>query len=152
MADSLPHRDQVESLADILDEKGLNEIEYESSGLKIRVTRFPENTFPPPASPVPAGGGPVASSGDVAPPAAESESHLIRSPIVGTFYEAPSPDAAPFVSVGDRVSKGEVVCIIEAMKLMNEIEADRDGVVAELLVKNGQGVGYEEPLFRIAVG
>ena len=152
MADSLRHRDQVESLADILDEKGLNEIEYEATGVKIRVTRFPQNTFPPPAAPAPTGAGPVASGGEVDAPAAEGETHLIKSPIVGTFYEAPSPDAAPFVSVGDRVSKGEVVCIIEAMKLMNEIEADRDGVVAELLVKNGQGVGYEEPLFRIAVG
>ena len=152
MADSLRHRDQVESLADILDEKGLNEIEYEATGVKIRVTRFPQNTFPPPAAQAPPSAGPVASGGEVAPAAAEEESHLIKSPIVGTFYEAPSPDAAPFVSVGDRVSKGEVVCIIEAMKLMNEIEADRDGVVAELLVKNGQGVGYEEPLFRIAVG
>lgn len=152
MADVLRHREKVESLADLLDEKGLNEIEYESGGVKIRVTRFPANTFPPPASAPPPAAGPAASATEVAPPATEPESHLIRSPIVGTFYEAPSPDAAPFVSVGDRVSKGEVVCIIEAMKLMNEIEADRDGVVAELLVKNGQGVGYEEPLFRIAVG
>lgn len=152
MADSLRHRDQVESLADILDDKGLNEIEYEATGVKIRVTRFPANTLPPQGGAVPPATGPAASEGDADPPAPEGESHLIRSPIVGTFYEAPSPDAAPFVSVGDRVSKGEVVCIIEAMKLMNEIEADRDGVVAELLVKNGQGVGYEEPLFRIAVG
>lgn len=152
MADSLRYRDQVESLADILDEKGLNEIEYKTSNLKIRVTRFPPNSFPPPGAAVPPSTGTVESDKATESTPEEGTSHLIRSPIVGTFYEAASPGAAPFVSVGDRVSKGDVVCIIEAMKLMNEIEADRDGVVAELLVKNGQGVGYEEPLFRIAVG
>ena len=152
MADRLTYRGQVESLADILDEKGLNEIEYKTADVKIRVTRFPPNTFPPPGAAVPPSTGTVESDQAAESPPEERTSHLIRSPIVGTFYEAASPGAAPFVSVGDRVSKGEVVCIIEAMKLMNEIEADRDGVVAELLVKNGQGVGYEEPLFRIAVG
>ena len=152
MADSLRYRDQVESLADILDEKGLNEIEYKTSNLKIRVTRFPPSSFPPPGAAVPPSTGTVESDKATESTPEEGTSHLIRSPIVGTFYEAASPGAAPFVSVGDRVSKGDVVCIIEAMKLMNEIEADRDGVVAELLVKNGQGVGYEEPLFRIAVG
>ena len=152
MADRLTYRGQVESLADILDEKGLNEIEYKTADVKIRVTRFPPNTLPPPGAAVPPSTGTVESDQAAESPPEEGTSHLIRSPIVGTFYEAASPGAAPFVSVGDRVSKGEVVCIIEAMKLMNEIEADRDGVVAELLVKNGQGVGYEEPLFRIAVG
>ena len=152
MADRLTYRGQVESLADILDEKGLNEIEYKTADVKIRVTRFPPNTLPPPGAAVPPSTGTVESDQAAESPPEERTSHLIRSPIVGTFYEAASPGAAPFVSVGDRVSKGEVVCIIEAMKLMNEIEADRDGVVAELLVKNGQGVGYEEPLFRIAVG
>jgi acetyl-CoA carboxylase biotin carboxyl carrier protein len=76
----------------------------------------------------------------------------LTSPIVGTFYAAPSPDAQPFVRVGDRVKKGQVLCIVEAMKLMNEIESDVDGTISEILPKNGQPVEYGEPLFAIAEG
>ncbi len=84
--------------------------------------------------------------------AAEKENlggHLVESPIVGTYYEAATPDADPFVSVGSKVKKGDTLCIIEAMKLMNEIEADADGEIAEILVKNEEGVEYGQPLFRI---
>ena len=76
----------------------------------------------------------------------------MTSPIVGTFYAAPSPDAQPFVRVGDRVKKGQVLCIVEAMKLMNEIESDVDGTISEIYPKNGQPVEYGEPLFAIAEG
>lgn len=75
--------------------------------------------------------------------------HIVESPIVGTYYNAPSPDAAPYITVGSKVKKGDVLCIIEAMKLMNEIEADQDGEIAEILVENEQGVEYSQPLFRI---
>jgi acetyl-CoA carboxylase biotin carboxyl carrier protein len=75
--------------------------------------------------------------------------HVVASPIVGTFYAAPSPDSPPYARVGDRVSKGQVLCIIEAMKLMNEIESDADGVVSEIYPKNAQPVEYGEPLFGI---
>jgi acetyl-CoA carboxylase biotin carboxyl carrier protein len=84
-----------------------------------------------------------------AAPAAADDAHLVKSPIVGTFYRAAAPDAKPFVSPGDRVSKGQILCIVEAMKLMNEIESDCDGEILEALVANGQPVEYGEPLFRI---
>ena len=74
---------------------------------------------------------------------------MVASPMVGVYYAAPAPDKEPFVRVGDRVSKGDVLCIIEAMKLMNEITSDRDGVIVEICVENGQIVEYDQPLFRI---
>jgi acetyl-CoA carboxylase biotin carboxyl carrier protein len=83
--------------------------------------------------------------------AAPSNLHILTSPIVGTYYGAPSPDADPFVRVGDRVKKGQVLCIIEAMKLMNEIESDADGVVREIYPQNAQAVEFGEPLFGIEV-
>jgi len=75
--------------------------------------------------------------------------HLLRSPIVGTFYTSPSPDAEPYVRVGDRVKRGQVLCIVEAMKLMNEIESDEDGVIEKVFPKNAQPVEYGEPLFAV---
>jgi acetyl-CoA carboxylase biotin carboxyl carrier protein len=83
------------------------------------------------------------------PPEPESELHLVKSPIVGTFYGSPSPGAAPFVSPGDHVEKGQVICIVEAMKLMNEIEADASGEIVRCLVNNGQPIEYGQPLFSI---
>lgn len=80
----------------------------------------------------------------------EPNGNLVKSPLVGTFYAAPAEDAQPFVSVGDRVKKGQTVAIVEAMKLMNEIESEFDGTVTEVLVKNGEAVEYGQPLFRIA--
>jgi acetyl-CoA carboxylase biotin carboxyl carrier protein len=84
-----------------------------------------------------------------AAPAAETGAHIVKSPIVGTFYNAPSPDADPFVKVGDRVSSGQVLCIVEAMKLMNEIEADASGEIVKVYVNTGQPVEYGQPLFAI---
>lgn len=95
-------------------------------------------TVPPPAAPVE----PSASE-------PETELHIVKSPIVGTFYGSPSPGAAPFVSPGDHVEKGQVICIVEAMKLMNEIEADASGEIVRSLVTNGQAVEYGQPLFSI---
>jgi acetyl-CoA carboxylase biotin carboxyl carrier protein len=95
---------------------------------------------------VPAAQAPVAP----AAPAAEAENlHILKSPIVGTFYESPSPGSSAFVSTGDRVEKGQVICIVEAMKLMNEIEADASGEIVKRLVTNGQPVEYGQPLFAI---
>lgn len=100
---------------------------------------------PAPAHPVPAAAAqPLPSA-----PAAEEELHLVKSPIVGTFYGSPSPGAAQFVSPGDHVAKGQVICIVEAMKLMNEIEADATGEIVKCLVSNGQPVEYGQPLFSI---
>ena len=152
MADTRVVREEVEALADILDEKELTEIEYEGEGIRIRVARA--------AAPAPAavGTGPASAAEQPAPvshpstegPPADGSFQEIKSPMVGTFYVAPSPESPPFVELGSKVRKGQVVCIIEAMKLMNEIESDCQGVVAERLVENAEGVEFDQPLFRIA--
>ena len=142
-------RESIRALADLLEEKGLTEIEYEHHGLKVRVAR----------SGAPAEAYPVTRPVQAAPPAAtpdgaeeeDDATRSILSPMVGTFYAAPSPESPAFVQVGDRVRKGQVVCIIEAMKLMNEIESEFDGVVAERLVDDAHGVEFGQTLFRIRV-
>jgi len=98
------------------------------------------------AAPAPA---PAAAAPAQPTPEPESELHIVKSPIVGTYYGSPSPGAAPFVSPGDRVEKGQVICIVEAMKLMNEIEADAAGEIVRCLVTNGQAIEYGQPLFSI---
>ena len=104
----------------------------------------------PAASPVPSVAHPPVASAPAAPAAAEEEVlHILKSPIVGTFYESPSPGSSAFVATGDRVEKGQVVCIVEAMKLMNEIEADAAGEIVKRLVINGQPIEYGQPLFAI---
>ncbi len=144
MPDREVDRKQIEALADILDEKRLSEIEYQAGDLRIRVARAVPPAVPPADQPAPAGTDEGAS--------AETDAGCtIVSPMVGTFYVASVPEAPPFVEVGDRVRRGQVVCIIEAMKLMNEIESEYDGVVAERLVENAQGVEFGQPLFRIEV-
>ena len=106
-----------------------------------------------PAAPAPVAAAPVASAPAVAVPAAEADphagAHIVKSPIVGTFYDAPSPDSESFVKVGDHVETGKVLCIVEAMKLMNEIESDAAGEIVKVLVKPGQPVEYGQPLFAI---
>jgi acetyl-CoA carboxylase biotin carboxyl carrier protein len=103
---------------------------------------------PPIYAPVPAA--PEVTNGSPpAPEPAQPEGHIVKSPMVGTFYRAPSPGAKPFVEVGQSVNTGDTLCIIEAMKLMNEIEADQGGVIKAILVENGQPVEYGEPLFII---
>ncbi len=101
----------------------------------------------PPAG-APAAGAPAAG----AKPGKSADLHVLKSPIIGTFYRAPNPDSPPFVEIGDRVKKGQVLCIVEAMKLMNEIEADVDGTILEIHVENAQPVEYGEPLFAIQAG
>jgi acetyl-CoA carboxylase biotin carboxyl carrier protein len=99
---------------------------------------------------MPAGEAPAAAAGAPATPAAAApQGHVVTSPMVGTFYRAPSPGAEPFVQVGDTVKEGQTICIIEAMKLLNEIESDKSGVVKEILVDNGQAVEYGQPLFVV---
>ena len=142
-------RDLIRALADLLEEKGLTEIEYEHHGLRLRVGRtglpaavhpdaLPASAAVPPPDPAPA-----------APDESDDSVEAILSPMVGTFYAAASPESPAFVQVGDRVRKGQVVCIIEAMKLMNEIESEYDGVVAERLVENAHGVEFGQALFHI---
>ncbi|MCL1858129.1 MAG: acetyl-CoA carboxylase biotin carboxyl carrier protein [Oscillospiraceae bacterium] len=87
--------------------------------------------------------------GDSGAPSPEKDNKIIKSPLVGIFYSSPSPDTEPYVKIGDKISKGMVICIIEAMKIMNEIEGDADGEIAEILVSNGRPVEYGQPLFRL---
>ena len=144
---------KLKKLIDLVQESGIAEIEITEGEEKVRIVRggVVEETAPaarPPVSP-PAAVAPVsAAATSEAPPAAVS-GHVVKSPMVGTFYRSPSPDAKPFVQVGDTVKAGQTICIIEAMKLMNEIEADADGVVKAILVENGQPVEYGEALLVI---
>jgi acetyl-CoA carboxylase biotin carboxyl carrier protein len=154
--------EQVRQLIDLLEERGLEEFEFERAGVRIRIKRR-GMTPPPPVfeSYMPAANSPAGAYND-SNPSAEAQArtaaemgvgleevHIINSPIVGTFYAAPRPDAPPFVRLGDRVEVGQVLCIIEAMKLMNEIEADVAGEIARIYAENGQPVEYGEHLFAI---
>jgi acetyl-CoA carboxylase biotin carboxyl carrier protein len=143
--------DEVDALAAVLRRHDLSEIEVERDGVRLYLRRGGElvAAAPPVHAPAPA---PVAlPSGGSAPATETSDGNVsyITSPFVGTFYRAPSPDSAPFVDAGTRVKKGQTLCIVEAMKLMNEIESEVDGVVVQILVESGQAVEYGEPLFKI---
>ena len=150
---------QLEKLLDFMASHGLEEFEYEHGGLRIRLKKA--SAYANPAlrvgapAPAPAPAAPVAaahvSEAPVAPSAAPGgeDLHIIKSPIVGTFYAAAGPGAPPFVKPGDAIQPGQVVCIIEAMKLMNEIEADVSGELVRALVENGQPVEYGQGLFAI---
>ena len=156
---------QLEKLLDFMAAHGLEEFEYEHGGLHIRLRKassgapvqfrgavLPEMAAPHAPAPASGAGTPAASQAAGATPAAApptEELHMIKSPIVGTFYGAPSPEASPFVKPGDSVQTGQVVCIVEAMKLMNEIESDISGEVVRVLIENGQPVEYGQGLFAI---
>ena len=132
----------------------LTDFDYEENGTRIRLKKKKETVVVAGASDVPTAPLAVAqaaiqNSETVADADSEPEGMIVKSPLVGTFYAAPAEDAAPFVSVGDLVKKGQTLAIVEAMKLMNEIESDFDGKVAEVYVENGQAVEYGQPLFRI---
>ena len=162
--------DQIKELMQLVAERKLAVLEVERSGFRIRIegdrsapvasagvagvtiadsTMEAGATRPAAevaAAPSPAGEGvqPAEEEAEVA-----AGAHVLKSPIVGTFYRAPSPDADPYVQVGERVKRGQVLCIVEAMKLMNEIESDEDGVIEEILIRNAQPVEFGEPLFAI---
>lgn len=131
----------------------LSELEIEENGNRVRLAKFTSNapqvqtvyTAPAPAPSAAQAQQQVAA----APAPSASEGHEVRSPIVGTFYRAASPDAPPFIEVGQRVEKGQTICIVEAMKLMNEIESDASGTIVKALVENGKPVEYNQPLFVI---
>lgn len=156
--------EEIERVLQFMDKHRLEQLEYERDGVRILLKKAParvpaqariEDEFAVPPrgfveEPVAV---PVAGTQPAAAPAvsqsAEEGLHVVKSPIVGTFYSSPSPDAEPFVSVGSRVQAGQVLCIIEAMKLMNEIEADASGQIAKIFVENGHPVEYGERLFGI---
>ncbi len=142
--------DQLRELIRLLDESGLTEIEVEHDDDKIRIRREPG----PVMSAVHSSAAPqVQTTGSGAPGAEEQAegSLYVTSPFVGTFYRAPSPDGDPFVEVGDAIRPGQVLCIVEAMKLMNEIEAEVEGTIVEVLVENGKAVEYGDRLFRVEI-
>ena len=136
-------------LAAVVNELGLSEIEVESAGLKLRVQRANAGPAPAPAVAVPASPAQTGEHPVVADAAPLTASISIEAPMVGTFYRASSPTAEPYVREGDLVKEGQILCIIEAMKLMNEIESKSAGRVAKILVENGQPVEYGQPLFLL---
>ncbi len=135
--------EQLRELIRLLDEANLTEIEVEHDDDRIRVRRDPAAIV----AAVPQSVAPTAEGAAAA--AAEENGSYVTSPFVGTFYRSPSPDSDPFVEVGDEIVVGQVLCIVEAMKLMNEIEAETAGTVVEVLVENGKPVEYGDKLFRI---
>ena len=157
--------DDIKQILDLVREHDLQEFELERDGLKVRVRKAGHEVVYAPLPPAAAAAAPPAAAGAPAPvpaitaPAAGADDEgesvnlaVIKSPIVGTFYRSSEPGAPPFVSVGDTVRKGQVLCIIEAMKLMNEIESDCDGEVAAVYVENGKPVQFGERLFAVKVG
>ncbi len=146
---------KLKKLIDLVQDSGIAELEITEGEERVRITRSvaaaPIQYAPPTIyaqAAVPAA--PEVTDGPApTPAAAQPEGHIVKSPMVGTFYRAPAPGAKPFVEVGQRVASGDTLCIIEAMKLMNEIEADQDGVIRAILVEDGQPVEYGEPLFII---
>ncbi|MFR3238933.1 MAG: acetyl-CoA carboxylase biotin carboxyl carrier protein [Acutalibacter sp.] len=146
---------KIESLAKLMQETGLTGLELVEGDMELRLERQQEVVAVAPAAPVMPVAAPAPAAGAEAQAASQEqaaprkEGALVLSPTVGVFYASPSPDARPFVEVGDQVKKGDTLCIIEAMKLMNEIPSEVDGTVAEICVGNGQVVEYNQPLFRI---
>jgi acetyl-CoA carboxylase biotin carboxyl carrier protein len=140
--------EELKELLELLKETDITELQIEKNGTKIKIKR--EKILSSIEIPVHKPGGSVVQEKIVEEKEEEAQRLVtITSPIVGTFYRAPSPEADPFVEVGTKVIKGQVLCIVEAMKLMNEIESDVDGIVVKILVENGQPVEYGEPLFLI---
>ncbi|ORU89408.1 MAG: acetyl-CoA carboxylase biotin carboxyl carrier protein subunit [Cycloclasticus sp. symbiont of Poecilosclerida sp. M] len=142
---------KVKKLIELIEESGIAEIEIHEGEESVRITRnagvqtvaiAPE----PVAQAEPAAEAPATST---AAPAEEHSGHAIRSPMVGTFYESPAPGSGPFVTVGQSVQKGDTLCIIEAMKILNQIESDATGVVKSILIENGQAVEFDQALFII---
>ena len=144
---------KLKKLIDLVEESGIAELEVTEGEEKVRIVKSVRpagDTAVMLAAPAPVAAAPAAPAVAAPPPApVQPDGVELKSPMVGTFYRSASPGAKPFVEVGDSVKKGQTVCIIEAMKLMNEIEADQDGVVKAVLVENGQPVEYGEPLLII---
>ena len=146
---------KLKTLIDLVESSGIAELEISEGEERVRITRTvaaaqqiqaaPQQIMMAPASVAPAH--PVAAAEPVKP--AVTEGHVVKSPMVGTFYRSPTPGAKAFVDVGQSINSGETLCIIEAMKLLNEIEADQTGVIKAILVENGQPVEFGQPLFVI---
>ena len=145
---------KIKKLIELIEESDIAEIEIKEGEESVRLSRYSSVPMQIAAAPM-AVAAPVAQARAAADSDTEGESakepsgHLVRSPMVGTFYRAPTPGAKPFVEVGHRVSAGDTLCIIEAMKILNQIDADKSGVISKILVENAQPVEYNQPLFVI---
>lgn len=152
---------KIKKLIELVEESGIAELEISEGEESVRISRAPVNTGYPMmqqayAAPMmqqqpalAAAVAPASAPAMEAPASAEISGHIVRSPMVGTFYRTPSPDAKAFVEVGQKVNAGDTLCIVEAMKMMNQIEADKSGVVKAILVESGQPVEFDEPLVVI---
>lgn len=147
---------KLKKLIDLVQESGISELEVTEGEEKVRIAKHfggvaaaPVHYAMPAAMPMQGGAAPVASSVNLDDEDDLPEGHVVKSPMVGTFYRASSPGGDPFVQIGSAVKKGDTLCIVEAMKLLNEIEADADGVVKAILLENGEPVEFGEPLFVI---
>jgi acetyl-CoA carboxylase biotin carboxyl carrier protein len=146
---------KVKKLIELLEESNIDEIEIKEGEESVRISRnsapvmhaaAPAYAVPAYAAPAPA---PAAPAPAAEPATPEASGHVVKSPMVGTFYRSPSPSSAAFVEVGQTVKVGDVVCIVEAMKMMNQIEADKAGTIEAILVENGEPVEFDQPLFSI---
>ncbi|MAM71636.1 MAG: acetyl-CoA carboxylase, biotin carboxyl carrier protein [Gammaproteobacteria bacterium] len=144
---------KVKKLIELLEESGINEIEIKEGEEAVRISRGSSvQSYAPPPPPMPAA--PAAAPAPAASEAGAGASdthkgHPVKSPMVGTFYRSPSPSSPPFVEVGQQVKAGDVICIVEAMKMMNQIEASKAGVIEAILVEDGEPVEYDQPLVSI---
>ncbi len=142
--------EEIKELMALLENSSLSALEVQQDDVKVRLEKPAVTVAAPVAVPAPAPvAAPAPAPAPVAAPAPADAGKAINAPIVGVFYAAPSPDSEPYVSVGKRVKKGDVVCIIEAMKCMNEIQAEEDGEITAVLATNGELVEYGQPLFAI---
>ncbi len=140
---------EIRELIDLVSERGLAALEIEQSGFRVRIEGVGSSGNGGPAAAAAPAALPAAEPVAPPPPVEDPRLHVITSPIVGTFYRSPSPESESFAEVGQKVARGKILCIIESMKLMNEIESDVEGEIIEVFPKNGQPVEYGEKLFAI---
>ena len=147
---------KVKKLIELLEESNINELEITEGEESVRISRGPVAAMPVmtaqpmAAAPQPTAAAPAPAESQSAAEAPAISGHVVASPMVGTFYRSPSPDASAFVEVGQKVNVGDVLCIVEAMKMMNQIESDKAGTVTAILVEDGQPVEFDQPMFTIA--
>ena len=146
---------KVKKLIELLEESNIDEIEIKEGEESVRISRngaqaliaaAPQYSAPPAAAPAPVA---APAAAEPAPAAPATQGHVVKSPMVGTFYRSPSPSSPAFTEVGQSVKVGDVICIVEAMKMMNQIEADKAGTIEAILVENGEPVEFDQPLFSI---
>ncbi|MBI2870888.1 MAG: acetyl-CoA carboxylase biotin carboxyl carrier protein [Candidatus Omnitrophica bacterium] len=142
---------EIKEMINLMNESGLSELELERDGLRIKLRKGSAPEVSMGLAPLPPGGtlSAGAQAGEPSQPEAEEGVLEVKAPMVGTFYRAPAPDAPPYAEEGQRIEKGQVLCIIEAMKLMNEIKSELSGTIKDILVRNGDPVEFDQTLFRI---